>query len=288
MLVVENNQTYVQWSTADIVNPISYGGEVVIVFDPGKTNMAMIVGTPTGQVLNALEFSGNNRGKGTPMDTTLYCQEVQEFLRRYLQNARLYCVAVEQTILKKGQSFYHSNQVLNEIRANLLQFFNTEYNIRVDEINNWSWKFAILPEGYRSQYFKGSKKWLEDTNPQSPWVQYFNADMTDCLCIYMYVCSHLCKNYMMICNRRENPIVEYTYSFLPKSMKLGDTITQVTYNKTFDFYNNMAFYVNRILHTFSMLIPTDAVELKDIYGRTQFFEKTNLWDKEVQVVVCRK
>ena len=289
MLIVENNTTFVEWGLADDVNPLAYGGELVIVFDPGKTNMAMIVGTPTGTVLNHLEFSGNNRGNGTPMDTTLYCRQVQEFLRKYLTNARLYCVAVEQTILKKGTSAgYHSNQVLNEIRANLLQFFFTEYGIRVEEINNWSWKHAMLPEGYRSQSFKGSKKWILDKNPTSPYAFYFNADMTDCLFIYMYVCTHLCKNYMMICNRRESAVAPYHYSIVPKTFNLGDKITNVTYNNTFDLWSNMAFYVNRIMHTFAMLVPVDKLELSNIYGKAQLFEKSNMWDKEVYLVVARE
>lgn len=287
MLVVENNRTHVQWRAADAVNPISYGGEVVIVFDPGKTNMAMIIGTPDGTVLNHIEFSGNNRGNGPVMDTTIYCNEVKEFLRKYLQKARIWFVATEATILKKGRDYYHSNQVLNEVRANLLQFFLSEYGIHVEEINNWSWKSHILPEGYRSQKFKGSKKWFHDVNPTSPYNFYFNADMTDCVCIYWYVVEYMCTNYTMICNRSEVAISQYKYTIVPKSFSTGSKVTVVQFNNVFSLAQNIAYYTNRILHSFVMEVPVDCFELKDIYGNVQMFEKGNLWDKTVKVVVCR-
>lgn len=287
MLVVENNKTHVQWRTADVVNPLSYGGEVVVVFDPGKTNMAMIVGTPNGTILNHLEFSGNNRGNGPVMDTTLYCNEVKEFLRKYLSNVRIWMAATEATILKRGCNHYHSNQVLNEIRANLLQFFLEEFNVHVEEINNWSWKSHILPEGYRSNKFKGSKKWFHDINPTSPYNFYFNADMTDCVCIYWYVVDYMCKTYTMICNRNEVAVCPYKYTIVPKDFPTGEKVTVVQYNGTFGLSANLAYYANRILHSFVMEVPTSCFELKDIYTNAQMFEKGNLWDKAVKVVVCR-
>lgn len=287
MLVVENNTNFVNWTTAGVVNPITYGGEVVIVFDPGKTNMAMIIGTPDGTVLNHLEFSGNNRGSGPTMNTTLYCNEVQEFLRQYLKHAKLWCVATEATILKKGQNYYHSNQVLNEVRATLLQFFYTEYGVRVEEINNWSWKHFVLPEGYRSQKFKGSKKWFNDMNPSSPYNFYHNADMTDCYCIYLYVVANLCSTYKMICNRDEVAITPYKYSIIPKSFDTGDKVTKAFYNNRFSLSANLAYYTNRILHSYELVVPADCFELKDIYANARMFDKGNLWDKEVKVVACR-
>ena len=54
MLVVERNTTFVQWGIGDDVHPLEYAGDVVIAFDPSKSNMAMIVGTPDGTILNVL------------------------------------------------------------------------------------------------------------------------------------------------------------------------------------------------------------------------------------------
>lgn len=288
MLVVENNQRFIQWGVEGTVSPLAYTGDTVITIDPGKTNMAMVVGTPDGTVLDTVEFSGNNRGSATPMDTSRYCYEVQAYLKRYLTHARLYTVAMEQTILKHGVNYYHSNQVLNEIRSTIISFFLSEYGVRVEEINNWSWKHAILPEGYRSQKEKGSKRWFRDCFPDSPYNNYYHADMTDCLCIYMYVCQYLCKNYSMICNKKEEPIVKYDFSIFPSTFSTGDKITVVTYNDLYGVYNNLAFYANRILHGFCMEVPAKDLEMRDIYTRSMLFTSNNIWDNRVKLVGGRK
>ena len=96
------------------------------------------------------------------MDTTVYCEEVRQFLKQYLVNANIYFVGVEQAITKKGMEHHHSNMVLTEIRGNILNFFLDQYNVRVTEINNWSWKAGVLPKGYRGKFEKGSKKWFQD------------------------------------------------------------------------------------------------------------------------------
>lgn len=180
MLVVERNKTFVTWSAGDVVHPLDYTGDVVITFDPSKTNMAMVIGTPEKDVLNVLEFSGNNRGRGPAMDTTLYCEQVKQFLGQYLVRANLYKVGIEKTILPRGQkSHYHSVTVLNEIRSSLLSFFLERFQMKVIEINNWSWKSAILPEGYRSQSEKGSKRFFKTYMPDSEYSKYYEADVTD-------------------------------------------------------------------------------------------------------------
>ena len=105
MLVVENNTTFFNWGIGGTVKPLEYGGEVVVVFDPSKTNMAMVIGTPRGDIITTFEFSGNNRKRGPAMDTTQYCMEVREFLSKLFQNVNLYTVAIEQAILKKGNNY---------------------------------------------------------------------------------------------------------------------------------------------------------------------------------------
>lgn len=286
MLVVENNTNAVNWGINGAVNPLIYGGDVVVVFDPSKTNMAMLLGTPDGTILNTIEFSGNNRRSGPTMDTTQYCQEVRAFLKRYLAKAHIYMVAVEQAIHKKGFEYYTSNMVLTEIRANILNFFREIYGIEVIEINNWSWKHATLPEGYRGQFQKGSKKFFQDKMPNSPYAHYFEADMTDCICIYWYLLSQKCGSYVMLCNRSETAIVDFEYAIYPDS-GYTDQLKEVTYNDAYSIEDNIAFYVNRLSKPFALTVPVNKLSMEQIYKSATFFENKDIFTKNVKVVACR-
>lgn len=288
MLVVEQNTTHVQWGIGDDVHPLEYSGDVIISIDPSKTNMALLIGTPTGTILNTLEFSGNNRTRGPVMDTSVYCNEVRSFLKRYLQNANLYMVGVEQAITKKGADFHRSSMVLTEIRGNILNFFLEEYNIHVIEINNWSWKSSILPQGYRSKYEKGSKKYFKDYFPDSPYTYYYEADMTDCICIYWYMCKERCKSYVLHCNRVEQSLTGYTYSYMPLDSEVCADLQEVAFNPRFSLDDNLAFYSNRILHTFCMTVDLKYIDISSIYGRSMLFKQSNLNDTCIKVVAVRK
>lgn len=289
MLVVEQNTTTLFWSRGASVHPLEYAGDVVVVFDPSKTNCAVVIGTPQKQILNVLEFSGNNRGRGPVMDTTLYCEEIREFLRVYLSKCSLYTVAMEQTILPKGKkAHYHSVTVQNEIRANLLNFFLEEFNVRVNEINNWSWKAAILPDGYKSPKEKGSKRFFRDYFSDTPYADYYEADVTDCLCMYWFVCDTRCSSYSLYCNRIEQSLGGFKFTFFPLSSKVGDTLQQVIYNPRFNIEDNIAYYSNRILHTFCFLVDTMDVPISMVYGHSNLFTDKDLNDKQVLVVAVRK
>lgn len=287
MLVVENNTIHKFWGIGDTVHPLDYSGDVIVVFDPSKTNMAMIVGTPDKTILNTLEFSGNNRTKGPVMDTTQFCLEVRHFLTRYLSKCNLYLVAVEQAITKQGTSYHHSNMVLTEIRSNLLNFFLEQFGIKVIEVNNWSWKFAILPEGYRSKYEKGSKKWFVENMPESPFAHYYQADMTDCICIYWYLVSKKCANYTCYCNKYEACSSEYMYFYAPLDSSVTNDAREVTFNPRFTVVENLNYYVNRIFQPVYMQIPIET-DLGEVYNHAFGFEFSNMDDKTIKVVARRK
>lgn len=288
MLVVDHNTYSTYWSIGDPVKPMEYNGDVVITFDPSKTNMAMVVGTPDKTILNTIEFSGNNRRRGPVMDTTLYCQEVRSFLEVYLSKVKLYLVCVEQAILPTKKSSYHSNMVLTEIRSNILNFFLEHFNIKVVEINNWSWKFGVLPEGYRGKYEKGSKKWFLDVIPESPYAHYFEADMTDCICIYWYVVDKFCSNYLMFCNQYEPCNIEYTYYFTPDTNVYIADIREVKYNPKFSLQDNVGYYINRIVGQFKLSVPVESLRYEDIYGHSVGFSINDANCRDIKVVACRK
>lgn len=289
MLVVERNTTSVFWSLGDQIHPLEYAGDVVVVIDPSKTNMALIVGTPKKEILNVLEFSGNNRGRGPAMDTSLYCEEIRAFLREYLKNCSLYTVGMEQAILPKGKrAHYHSTMVLTEIRGTLLNFFLEEFNVRVNEINNWSWKAAILPDGYRSQNEKGSKRFFIEHLSDTPYANYFEADVTDCICMYWYLCDRYCSKYSLYCNRVEKSLSGFSFSFVPFNSSVCDSLQEVLYNPRFSLEDNLAYYTNRILHTFYLELDMVDVPVSKVYGHSLLFNKSNLNDAKVKVVATRK
>jgi hypothetical protein len=266
---------------------MEYAGDVVVVFDPSKSNMAMVVGTPDGTILNTIEFSGNNRKRGPAMDTTIYCEEVRQFLSIYLSKVKLYMVATEQAITKTGTAYHHSNMVLTEIRGTILSFFLDHFGVRVIEVNNWSWKFAILPEGYRGKFEKGSKKWFQNCMPESPYTYYFEADMTDCICIYWYLIKKHCANYSCYCNQYEKCETDYMYYFLAESNNATSDMREVTYNPRFSVEENLGFYVNRIVGNFFMIVPVEKIDVADMYGKSVGFQLCDTDCVNIKVVARR-
>lgn len=300
MLVVEDNQVAYNWHVGDSVTPLNYFGEVVIVFDPSKSNTAVLISTPEKlaladfrynrpkTVLKALEFSGNNRKRGPVEDTTVFCHEIRQFLTELLSNVRLYVVAIEQAITKKGAKENHyTNMTLTEIRANLLNYFLEKYNVHVTEINNWAWKFAVLPDGFRGKFEKGSKKLFVQCFPTSPFTSYFEADMTDCVCILIYVLNNLCNNYTVFCTTAEPKLAEYTFLYTYANRTGLDSIPCVTCNPQFTLEENLNYYTNRMMGTYRMLVDADFLRLEDIYGRSGTFPWSHISDTKVQVIACR-
>lgn len=284
MLVVDHNTYFVNWGLGNTVRPMDYAGDVVVVFDPSKSNMAMVLGTPDGTILNIIEFSGNNRKKGPAMDTTLYCQEVRAFLREYLKNVNLYLVGMEAAIMKEGNKYYHSMQVLNEIRGDILNFFKEEYNIQVIEINNWAWKASILPEGYRGKFDKGSKRYFQQFYADTPYAYYFEADATDCICMYWYLVKHKCAQYSCYCNISEVCSVNYTHFFVSLSSGIITDMRKVLFNPRFTLDDNLHYYVNRIMTDFYMTIPVSIIPPKEVYDRSVGFRYADMQCNEINAV----
>ena len=237
--------------------------------------MALFIGSPFGEQYACLEFTGNYRKKQA-MDTTMYCEEVRTFLAHYLKNVDLYLVGVEAAISKRGQNYHHSSMVLTEIRANILNFFLEEYHIKVEEINNWSWKHAILPEGYRSQSEKGSKRFIRDYYPDSPLNDYFEADMTDAFCIYSYMIKTMCQNYSLICNRTEKQVnPTRNYYIYPSSFKdvYIPHCRNIGINEHFSLKENVAYLTNRTyLQCKGFIEDLNTLKLEDIYGHATGFD----------------
>lgn len=286
MLVVINNETTYDWSIGMPVPTLDYIGDVVVIVDPSKTNMAVMVGTPDKYILGMVEFSGNNRRKGPAMNTSQYCQEFRMFLQQYLQKCHIYIAAVEQAVGYEGMEHYQSQMVLTEVRANLLSFFKDNYGIQAIELNNWAWKAGALPEGFRGKSQKGSKLWFETYMPDAPLAHFFEADMTDCYFMYVYIVDNKCAGYTVMCNQKEPASGRYTYFFTPVS-KVFPNQKSVVYNPRFTLEDNLNYYTNRLVVQFELDIPVNLLTLDDIYGRCSGFTFDDLSAVEVKAVVRR-
>lgn len=279
MLVVVNNTDKYNYHQGMYIKPLEITGDVVIAIDPSKTNMAVYICSPTGETYRCVEFSGNNRKAGPAMDTTLYCSEVRSFLKALLSNVSIYLVGVEAAITKRGMTHHHSNMVLTEIRSNVLNFFLEEYGIRVIEVNNWAWKRAVLPDGYRGQHEKGSKKFFEILHPESPLAYYYEADMTDAFCIAMYLISKHCQGYAIVCNQKEEPN-ENTRKFwlYPRSVHDLPNAYHMKINRHFTIQDNVVFMCNRTNNLCESEVAVEQLTLDDIYGHSMGFNSPYLLD----------
>ena len=289
MLVVINNMMSFHYHYGDPIKPLACAGDVIICIDPSKTNMAVLIGSPFGEIYSILEFSGNNRRSGPTMDTTEYCSEFSEFLRRYLANVRVLDCAVEKAITKKGMEHHLSNMVLTEIRGKILGLFSEEYGIAAKqaEINNYSWKHDILPDGYRGHGEKGSKRWMQDFHPESPLCNYFEADATDVFCIYLYKIRRIKDRYVITCNKHEGALGKYSYGLYPNYMDQTPNTLKFDYNKHFTLEDNAVFYGNRSTKVGIAKVGIDSLTLDDIYGFTYGFTEPTDDNTEVRVVVSR-
>lgn len=250
----------------DTVPNLGYKGDAVVAIDPSKTNCAIVIGDPGGTIVAIIEASGNNWGSGKPIPTTQYCSELREFLMRVLRPMNVKKVGLEQAITKRGMEHHHSNMVLTEIRAALLGLFWDEYIMRKEEveINNWTWKHAILPEGYRSQSEKGSKRYFREYLHDLTYEDYHEADVTDCLCIYKYLTRDSAKSYKIVCVQTEECTLDTSIVIMPAYADSME-FRKFQYNPSFSVDDNANYYANRSPVSGIAELPIDNLSLEEIY-----------------------
>lgn len=287
MEVYINNQGPYMYHAGQYVQPLDSVGDVVVVIDPSKTNMACLVGTPTGEIIQIVEFTGNGRGRGTPMDTTVYCNEVITYLKDYLVNVNIYFAAIEKTILKKGMEYYHSNTVLNEIRSAVLDLYVNDWGFdpKKSQVNNYSWKSFVLPDGYRGHNEKGSKRFVRNYYPDSVLNQYFQADATDAWCIFQYVVAHFCSDYEIVCLAEEQSARFHPITIRPVTTEIPNTYRKFRFNSRYSLEANATYYSNRTSQSGYCKVLVNKLTLDDIYKYAYGFTELNFDVEEVLLVV---
>lgn len=262
-----------EWHLGDPVPKLSYTGQIVMAIDPSKTNCAVVIGDPGGEIISILEMSGNNWSAGPVDNTTVYCSEVKNFLSQFIERAELYKAGLEQAITKRGMQHHHSNMVLTEIRGALLDMFYEKYRFtNTDvEVNNWSWKHAILPDGYRSQNEKGSRRYFYQYLQDDTYINYYEADVTDCLCIYKYLIRDCKDNYRIVCRKVEEVINKHTYAIMPEwADKLE--FRKFEYNPSFTVEQNAVYFANRSKRSGIAKVDIGMLSMDDIYANASGFD----------------
>lgn len=265
---------WIEYSAGNKVQPLQYGGDVIVAIDPSKTNMAMAIGDPWGVVLSYVEMSG----KGC--DTTEYCTDFMEFITQFLSLTHPIVMGEEQAVSYKGMQYHVSQMVLTEIRANLLQMIKTRFSLTPIEINNWTWKHAILPEGYRGQKEKGSLRYLEKFGFTG-----VTDDVTDAICMYLFLHRNQPKRAEPFCDRKEPCALPYQLYIYSNDIGVAKELWTHKYNPKFSLEDNANFYVNRTTGNGYLDVPASALTLDEIYGR-QCCAKTPT--ENLRVVVVRK
>lgn len=265
---------WIEFSAGKSVTPLNYGGEVVVAIDPGKTNMALAVGDPWGVVLSYVEMSG------TGCDTTEYCTDFMDFISKFLALTHPIKMGEEQAVSYKGMQYHVSQMVLTEVRANLLQMIRSHFGLSPIEINNWTWKAAILPEGYRGQKEKGSLRYLEKFGFKG-----VTHDVTDVICMYMYLQRSLGDRPKPYCDHSESCAIPHCmYIYGSSSIQLPDSYWNYMYNPKFSLEDNVNYYVNRSIGNGYLIVPASCLTLDDIYSSTCIMHHP---EEELKVVISR-
>ena len=250
-------------------------GNFVVAIDPSKTNLAFVTGNERGVVYEWVELSG----KGC--DTTAYCNDLMNFMADYLSNGTVTVAGVEQAVMYEGMKYYHSQMVLTEIRANILQGFLQRFNIKIHEINNYAWKGAILPDGYRGRKEKGSLRFLAEKG-----LTGITDDVSDAICIYFYLNRFVEEPEVLNCTYEEEPLYEYDYAIVPDNFNIADLHEVFIGNGSVSLKGNAAYFLNRTNASgFAFTYPVTSLTLDDIYNGNSHVNSPTL--DTVKVVVAR-
>lgn len=276
MTVVIDDRETIQYHAGGRVPEFKYRGDLIIATDPGKTNMALTIGTVDGTILGILQF----RAPGYANENSEYCHDFKVFISEYLKHCHVDTMAIEAAISKQGMNWHRSSFVLTEIRANLIDLAYQLTGKKAYEVNNWSWKFAILPDGMRGQHEKGSARFLPEV-----YARFGNADVTDSICIYKYAIQKVGNPYYLISpDIVEEPMHSYRYLLVPAGRSLTKGAQKFLYNPQLSLKENLDFAVNRTRKNVYAQVDISALALEEIYGGSALVK--SLVDAQTMEVVA--
>lgn len=296
MEVSLNNQPF------NVVLPRYVNQEITIAIDSSKTNTGISIGDTNCNLIEWFDINGEKDGT-TEQDVLILCQNQRKMLSTLLKGAKIKLVGIENIITKNetryetkdgktkksyysgGLEHHESRFKITAVFMSYIFFFQEEFGITPELVNNWSWKATVLPEEFRSKkYDKGSLAYFQSIN--SPY-QYCTDDATDSMCIleYLRITHGLVKGIQI--TEPESPAFKYKTGIVSDKREFKNEVKFI-YNKDLTYRQNVAYMVNRIKENEAgcAIVPTSDLDLEIIYTFCMGnFEKVS---KYVKVIVRRE
>ncbi len=265
------------------------GKEISIAIDSSKSNTGITVGNKYCEPLDVFELNGTQDGTGE-VDVLVLCQRQREFLHTVLAGSKPKIVGIEDIITVKGDSQgqglkqHMSRFKITAVFMSFIFFFQDEFGITPQLVNNQTWKTVVLPKECNVKSGqKGSQLYFKSIN--SKYANY-SDDATDSLCILKYL-----KVLNKIANQRYIEYAEvekYTYDWwIAPSKVAGSDVCRFGYNTELTKEQNMAFMANHIKsdEIGIAIVETGLFSFDEIYKRCLgiFAEKVD----EVRLCVRR-
>ena len=243
-------QRPIQFTEHTTIEPLDFSGDVVLAVDQSKRNTAMLIATPYREIIKVIQFGS----PGSANKTSTFCAEFEHFVTTYLSKAHIVDVFLEQpTGDTKGMHYYQSAMKLMEIRSRWVALSHSYWGIDVREVNNWSWKRAVLPDGYRSQKEKGSAFYFYNW-----YAQYGSDDVTDALGILLYGLDTWHHHEKLFPN---SDVAPCRYVWVIQNQP--DTV-QGEYNPALPWDANLRWFATNVYSRCSFLCPRELLSQEDI------------------------
>ena len=266
-------------------DPVYEGKQIVIAIDSSKSNSAIAVGDPYGNIYDDYEISG----AGEDTDVYQLCWDTRKVLKGLFLGAEILSVGIEDIITKEseyahtGMDVHMSRKKITAVFDNFIFIFQEYYDIMPRLIPNQSWKAATLPEEFRKRtHKKGSKDYFDSIGGR--WAGR-KDDVTDAVCIYNYICQisnfKVPRRFTEICPADKS----FVYGYYPESMSFALGFVEVEYNDKFTLEQNINTMVTMVTKKNKcgyMLIPIEVVPLSDIYSD----KMKRSYDKVTNNVYC--
>lgn len=232
------------------INPIQIKEPVLIVADPSKQNMAVLVGNLYGKIYEIYELSGKDPS-GYAQDTIDYCIEMRSFLTQRFAECQIVEMSQEEAIDKKGRTkeqgllYFKTSMILRDVRAFYIVAAVDLTGSKPHMFNNQVWKTSVLPPGYNKHGIKGSKVYLNELT-NNEYINY-SDDITDVICQYYYRVKALSTNAKICCTEKEDNHIPYKYFITDIKNVKKDIMKEFVYNSGFSLIDNMNYFTNRIV-----------------------------------------
>lgn len=253
--------------------PLFSGQKIIIAIDSSKSNTGIAFADEYGNELSYIELNGETDGTEQE-DTLRLCKAEREALKIILQGSEPVIVGIENIITKKsksgrtGMTEHMSRFKITAVFMSFISFFQDNYNITPELINNWTWKSHILPAEFRTEDIgKGSLAYFKSIHSK---YQYCSDDVTDAVCILRYLCMiHKIKNVRKI-DGPEACKFKYNICIVNKTFKFdcSDEV-EFIFNEELTLDQNVKVMSNYISNKRGVIacsiVPTKWFNLTDIY-----------------------